>query len=134
MSNDFFMHQFFSIHYYVPRYSCENSFPLPMQLCLYQADHFYNSHYKAHFYKSRKPGAKHFKKKRESENHPYIKQHGGHESLHSQRRRVVPKMLILSVFTMHPAMKAKLASCRKEWSRAVQRYLLRASNIATHHH
>ena len=57
--------------------------------------------------------------KRESENQLYNKQHGGHESVNSERRRVLRKML-LSVFTPQSrAVRGNVTSINAESSKHV---------------
>ena len=73
--------KFFLYSYQVHRYSCQNNFPLSMHLCLYQADFFIFDIKKscqvyAHTLINQEglvPSIS--KRKRESENQPYNKQH-----------------------------------------------------------
>ena len=115
MSNDIRIYtSSFLYSYQVPRYSCQNNFPLPMQLCLYQTDFFIIVKFMRTFINQESLVPSISKRKRESENEPYINNMG--PRFQSERGRVLRKMLILSVFTMHPAVTTKLSSGREEKS------------------
>ena len=96
--------------YQVPRYSCQNISSLPTHLCLYRADFFISM---SCFINQESLVPSISKRKRESENQPYNKQHGGRPWQPRISSRVLRK-LILHV-CVHNAPQRRVSSTKKRY-------------------